>query len=39
MVDKEIKRLDVGGEQSGTVTGNSFQVVNAGVLGAVGGRG
>jgi hypothetical protein len=39
MVDEEIEGLDVGSEKGGAVTANSFEVVHAGVLGAVGGRG
>jgi hypothetical protein len=39
VIDKEIERLDVWGEKGCTVTGNSFEVVHAGVLVAEGGRG
>ena len=39
MVDEEIEGVDVGSEQGCTVAAHGFEVVDAGVLGAVGGRG
>ncbi len=39
MIDKEIERVDVGCEQGSAVTADGFQVVHAGVLGAMGSRG
>ena len=35
MVDEEIEGVDVRGEEGSAVAANSFEVVDAGVLGAV----
>ena len=39
VIDEEIEGVDVGCEQGSAVTADGFQVVHAGVLGAMGSRG